>query len=110
MMRPWRKRYHELYLKLRSEFDSHVIQWIAEKEEIIVSAPLSFGFLKHELSGVRKFKSGKLRILYVLSEEKPDIWDVPPEEPEIMFLYVDLRRDETYIEALKLLRKHGIVQ
>lgn len=110
MMKPWRKRYHELYLKLRSEFDSHVIRWIAEKEEIIVSAPCSFGFLKHELSGIRKFKSGKLRILYVLSEEKPDIWGEPPKEPEIMFLYVDLRKDETYKEALKLLRKHGVVQ
>ncbi|RJQ26672.1 MAG: hypothetical protein C4589_09525 [Peptococcaceae bacterium] len=95
---------------MKSNFDPRVIQWITGKEEIIASVPFSFAFLGHELSGIRKFKSGKLRILYVLSEEKPDIWNTPPEKPEIMFLYVDLRKDETYKEALKFLRKHGIVQ
>jgi len=110
MMKSWQKSYHKLYLESKSNFDSQVIQWITGKEEIIISAPFSFGFLSHELSGIRKFKSGKLRILYILSIEKLDIWDVPPKEPEIMFLYVDLRKDETYKEALKLLRKHGIIQ
>lgn len=109
-MSSWRKSYHELYLQLKSKYDPRVIQWITTKEEIIASAPLSFGFLKHELTGIRRYKSGKLRIFYALSTEKVDLWSTAPKEPEILFLYVDLRKEETYKEALKLLRKHQIVK
>lgn len=109
MTKPWEKNYHRCYLSLRDRFDPRVIQWISEKEEIIISAPLSFPFLRHNLAGIRKYKAGKLRILYALSTEKADIWETVPDEPEVMFLYVDLRSDETYKEALKLLRKYGIV-
>ena len=108
-MTSWQKNYHSLYLKLKSNFDSHVIQWISEKEEIIASTPLSFPSLKHELTGIRRFKSGKLRILYVLSTERKDYWKVLPQNPEILYLYLDLRKEETYTEALKLLRRHKIL-
>lgn len=109
MMKSWRKSYHKLYTHLKFQFDPRVIQWISEKEEIIISSPFSFGFLGYELAGIRKYKGGKLRILYTLSTEKADIWETVPGEPEAMFIYVDLRSDETYKDALKLLRKHGVL-
>lgn len=104
----WQKRYQESYLQLKNEFDVHVAQWISEKEEIIASAPLANPLLKYDLPGIRRYKSGKLRILYALSAEKPDAWEQPPTSNEIIFLFVDLRKDETYKEALKLLRSQKI--
>ena len=105
----WKKKYHELYLQIKSELDSHVIEWVTNKEEIILASPLNYPSLKHKFSRVRRYKSGKLRILYVLSTEFPECWEENPQEPEILFLYVDLRKDETYSEALKMLRKHRIL-
>lgn len=105
----WQKRYHELYQHLKAEFDPHVIQWITDKEDIVVNSPYSFPMLRHGLAGIRRFKSSKLRLLYTLSTEKLDNWSTIPDNPEIMFLYLDLRDDETYKEALKLLQKHGVV-
>ena len=109
MTTSWLKKYHELYLACKSAFDPHVARWISEKEEIIAAAPLANPFLKHELSGIRKYKGGKLRILYTLSTERQDLWGGPLVEDEILYLYVDLRSDDTYKDALKLLRKHNLV-
>lgn len=109
-MTPWHKRYHPLYEKLKSGYDPRVVEWISEKEERIVAAPFSFPSLRHRLSKVRRFKSGKLRILYVLSTEREQFWESPPHAQEILFLYVDLRSEETYTEALKLLRKHRVLR
>lgn len=105
----WEKRYHSLYLELRTQHDPRVVQWISEKEEIVASSPFSHPLLKHDLQGIRRFKSGKLRIFYAISTEKADFWQAPPQNQEILFLYVDLRKDETYTEALKFLRKHRIL-
>ena len=107
-MTSWQKKYHELYLSCKTTFDPHVVRWITEKEAIIAAVPLANPFLKYELSGIRKYKGGKLRILYALSTEKQELWDCLPESCEILFLYVDLRSDDTYKDALKLLRKHTI--
>ena len=76
---------------------------------LIAAAPLANPFLKYELSGIRKYKGGKLRILYALSTERQELWGGPLQEEEILFLYVDLRSDDTYKEALKHLRKHNLV-
>lgn len=108
-MQAWQKNYHKLYLELKNEYDPHVIQWISGKEDVISSAPFAHGILGHQLSGIRRYKGGKLRILYVLSTEKPSLWDSSPPEQELLFLYVDLRCDDTYKEALSLLRKHQII-
>jgi len=95
-----------IYHELKDEFDPHVRQGIATKENIIVEAPYSSPMLKHELNGIRRFKSGKIRILYALSTEKPIFWESPPTPPEVIFLYVDMRKDETYKEAYKCLNKY----
>ncbi len=106
----WQKRYHDLYAQLKEEQDPYVIQLIVKKEEIILSAPFSNPLLKHDFPGIRRFKSGKIRILYALSTEAERFWNENPASPEIMFLYIDLRNDETYSDALKLLRKHNLVK
>ena len=78
---------------------------ISSKEEIIISSPFSFPLLKHIPYKVHRFKGGKIRILYALSPEAPIFWDSLPGLPEIIFLFVDLRSDETYNDALKILKK-----
>jgi mRNA-degrading endonuclease RelE of RelBE toxin-antitoxin system len=108
-MKSCQKRYFPVYLQLKEEFDPKVREWINNKEDLISSAPLANPSLKHTLHGIRRFKSGKLRILYALSSEKPEIWSDEPTELEIMFLYVDLRSEETYSEALRLLKKEGLL-
>lgn len=72
---------------------------------MIISSPFSFPLLKHISYKVRRFKGGKIRILYALSTEAPTFWDTPPKLPEIMFLFIDLRSEETYNDALKILKK-----
>ena len=110
MLTTWQKRYHDLYAQLKEEHDPYVIQLISKKEEIILAAPYSYALLKHDFPDIRRFKSGKVRILYALSTEAERFWPEKPATPEIIFLYVDLRNDETYTTALKLLRKHNLVQ
>ncbi|MBF0538598.1 MAG: hypothetical protein HQL03_10145 [Nitrospirae bacterium] len=77
-----------------------MIEAINNKEELILSHPTAHPLLRHKLKGIRRYKSGRIRIFYALSTEQPYIWESkpekPPEEPEIMFLYVDLRNDDTY--------------
>lgn len=109
MTQSWQKKYHSLYEEAKAEHDHHVIEWISKKEEYIALAPLSHPLLKHDFPDIRRYKSGKIRILYALSTEKPELWETPPASPEILFLFVDLRSDETYSQALKLLRKHQIL-
>lgn len=110
MTQSFQKKYHKLYQDAKAEHDPHVIEWISKKEDIVASAPFSFSMLKHDFPNIRRFKGGgKIRIFYALSTEKPELWETPPQSPEILFLYVDLRSDETYTEALKLLRKHQIL-
>jgi hypothetical protein len=101
----WGRNYHESYLQQKSQFDPRVFQLISTKEEIIISSPFSSPLLKHIPYKVHRFKGGKIRILYALSTEAPSFWDSPPESPEIMFLFADLRSDETYNDALKILKK-----
>lgn len=108
-MNSCKKRYSDVYLKLKNEFDPNVREWITNKEELITSAPLSNPPLKHQLHGIRRYKSGKLRILYALSTEKAELWADAPLELEVMFLYVDLKSEETYTDAFKLLKKRGLL-
>ncbi len=108
-MQYWKKRYHSLYLNAKSEFDPHIIEWIAGKEDIVCASPYSYPLLKHDFKAIRRFKSGKVRIFYVLSKEKGELWDVVPNAPEVLFVYVELRRDETYANVLKALRRNDIL-
>lgn len=109
-MTTWQKNYHPLYQEIKSQFDSHLIELISQKEAIIASSPLAHPHLKHKLNRVRRYKSGsKIRIIYVLSTERPELWESIPDNPEILFLYVELRSDETYDNALKYLRKHRLL-
>lgn len=108
-MKSCQKRYSHVYLQLKDEFDPKVREWINNKEDLIASAPLANPLLKHTLHGIRRYKSGKLRILYTLSTEKPDLWSDKPSELEVMFMYVDLRSEETYSEALNFLKKQGLL-
>jgi len=108
-MKYCQKRYSQIYLQLKEEFDPKVKEWINNKEDLIASAPLANPPLKHHLHGIRRYKSGKLRILYALSTEKSELWGDKPTELEIMFLHVDLRSEETYSEALRLLKKQGLL-
>jgi hypothetical protein len=110
-MNCWQKRYHQLYSQSKSQFDSHVIELITAKENFICDSPYTNPLLKYDFSGasIRRYKSGKIRILYALSVEAVNLWDGKPEAPEVIFLYVDLRRDETYSEALKALRRHDVL-
>ena len=104
-----RIKYHELYRKCFDDFDSHVRNKIFEKEQIILAEPFQPPFLKHDLQGIRRFKSGKIRISYALSKEKPELWgNEPPEELEIYFLFVGIREDKSYKIAYNLLKKEGI--
>lgn len=107
----WQTKYHPLYSQLKSQFDPHVIELITNKENLICRSPQSHSLLKYDFSGakIRRYKSGKLRILYALSTEANSLWDDQPQIPEIIFLYVDLRKDETYSDALKALRRHDIL-
>lgn len=110
-----KKNYHKLYLSKRDELDKNVINLVVKKEEIICSAPYNNPLLKYTLSGIRRYKSGKIRILYVLSDDKKwhKLWIEAcgnvPENLEILFLFVDLRSDDTYKGALKFLRRNNIL-
>lgn len=105
----WQKKYHPLYDQVKSQFDRNVIEYITKKEDYICAAPLSNSLLKYDFPGIRRYKSGKFRILYILSTESEKYWSQKPPQAEILFLYVDLRSDDTYKEALKALRKHDIL-
>ena len=109
MTQIWQKKFNLLYLQVKFEFDPHVIEWITKKEDYICASPLSHPFLKHDFPGIRRYKTGKLRILCALSTESARYWEKESEVPELMLLYVDLRSDDTYKEALKALRKHSIL-
>ena len=108
MITTWRKRFHDLYLKLKNEFDRRFIDSIEQKERIIQNVPLKFPYLKGTSIPIRKFKSGKIRILYALSTEAPELWEESPKQPEIMFIFVGLRTDKMYKDAFKLLKRSGI--
>lgn len=104
------KRYHDIYQQQKEKFDPRVIEWIDTKEEFVITSPYTNPILKHNFSKIRRYKSGKLRILYAISNERPDLF-IPPatNNIEMIFLYVGLRSDETYKEAYKLLRKEGLL-
>lgn len=101
-----KKNYSEDYKRLKSEFPIKLIESISSKEEIILSSPTTNPLLKHQSINVRRFKSGKIRILYALSTEYADLWQSEPPTPEIMFLYVGLRNNKTYDDAFKYLFSH----
>ncbi|MEO5360826.1 MAG: hypothetical protein H7843_10335 [Nitrospirota bacterium] len=101
-----KKNYSEHYKILKSEFPPKLIDLISAKEEIIVSSPTTNPLLKQQSKNIRRFKSGKLRILYALSVESADLWGCEPSDPEIMFLYVGLRNNNTYDDAYKYLSSH----
>ncbi|KWT84132.1 hypothetical protein ASN18_2060 [Candidatus Magnetominusculus xianensis] len=110
-MIPLKKNYSEHYKILKSEFPPKLIDLISAKEDIIVSSPIVSSpttnpLLKHQSKNIRRFKSGKLRILYALSVESADLWGCEPSDPEIMFLYVGLRNNNTYDDAYKYLSSH----
>ncbi len=113
MMNSCQKRYHSIYLQQKEKFDSKVIEWIDTKEEIIITTPNTNPFLKHEFSKIkiRRYKTGKLRILYAISTESPNLFTPPltDEIKEVIFLYVGLRGDNTYKEASKLLKKGNLL-
>ena len=108
----WKISYHEEYLKDKQEFDSHVIQLIEQKEIFIQTFPLSNPPLKYKPYSerfIRKYKSGKIRIFYILSTERPDLWKVIPQENEIRFLLIKIRGDDTYEDAKKMLKREEII-
>lgn len=110
MMDSCLKRYHDIYQQQKEKFDARVIEWIDTKEEIIIISPNTNPILKHKFSKIRRYKSGKLRILYAISTERPDLFTPPASNTiEVIFLYVGLRSDETYKEAYILLRKEGLL-
>lgn len=104
-MTSWKKSYSEFYLKLKEPFSPRLTALINTKEDIIVASPLSNPLMKHELYGIRRFKAGKLRILYALSTERVDLWENKISTTEIRFLYVGLRDNDTYNEAFRNIRK-----
>lgn len=107
------KRYLQVYLSAREELDRKTQELIIQKEILIEQSPTSHEFLKKPLEKIRKFKAGKIRIYYALSTERPDLWEriygSPPQEPEILFLYVALRDDKTYSELYKVLIRQGLL-
>jgi|GEM_PF-2783458 len=105
MTTTWQKRYHDSYLELKNEFDPRLIDRIEQKEQIIQNAPFKFRPLKGMPIPIRKYKAGKIRILYALSTEAPELWEESPKQPEIMFIFVGLRTDKMYKDAIKLLNK-----
>jgi len=105
MTTTWQKRYHDSYLESKNEIDPRLIDRIEQKEQIIQNVPLKFPYLKGTSIRIRKFKSGKIRILYALSTEAPELWEETPKQPEIMFIFVGLRSDKMYEDAFKLLNK-----
>ncbi|MCS6876399.1 MAG: hypothetical protein NZM36_06025 [Aquificaceae bacterium] len=58
--------------------------------------------MKSPFLGARRYKGSKLRIYYALPNEKPQAWQVlygqAPQTNELLFLYVDMRSDDTYTE------------
>ena len=105
------KRYSPLYLQLKNSFDSHLQTYISQKEELILASPFSCDFLTKPFSPykIRRFKSGKVRILYVIYKESPGFWqDLNMQaqcDNEILFLFVGLRNSKTYELAYKLLKR-----
>lgn len=103
----WKKRYSESYQKLKAAFPSRFVELINAKEEIIVSSPTTNPFLKHKFINIRRYKAGKIRIIYCLSTERIDMWENEPAEPEVMFIYVRLKSNNTYDDAYKYLNQAG---
>ena len=91
-------------IKMAFSLSNEILTFLRASPNII-SSPFSFPLLKHIPYKVHRFKGGKIRILYALSPEAPIFWDSLPGLPEIIFLFVDLRSDETYNDALKILKK-----
>lgn len=104
----WKKIYHPFYQELRDSNDPYIIEWIILKENIIAENPKVYGMLGHKLQGIRKYKTGKLRILFVLLNEHP-ISKEFLRNGEILFLYAGLRKKDTYIEAERYLEKRRII-
>ena len=107
-MQSWRRIYHPAYLKLRSDYDSRTRAWIEVKEDLVCANPLAWPPLKGT-GFIRRYKGGKLRILYALSTERPDLWEDPPEGSELAFLHFDMRDERTYKEALTFLRRNRLI-
>ncbi len=105
----WKKTYHDSYRECLKKHDFRVSQYITSKEDIVASHPVAYSYLGNKLRNIRKFKSGKLRILYALSTELPSLWEHSPQENEILFLYIGFRDERTYMIAEKLLKKHNVI-
>jgi len=91
-----------------SKIDPNTQEHIRRKEDIICQSPKSNGFLKKNLQGIRRYKN-KLRILYVLTGEYDSPLIDMKEHPAVYFLFADVRRDDTYKDAYKYLKRNGIV-
>lgn len=110
-MNQWLQRYSKTYLQARECFDRYVQRLISQKEVQILENPYAHPLLKSPFLGVRRYKGGKLRIYYTLSTENPSAWHVlygqTPQTNELIFLYVDMRSDDTYTELYKELKRAG---
>lgn len=103
-------RYHSLYQECLKDLDPYLKDRITEKEFIIKTDPVRWPPLKGIGSIIRRFRSGKIRILYAISSETPDLWgEETPAVREIYFLYVGLRGDKFYDVATKILQKENII-
>ncbi len=109
MTMTYSKIYHQSYSDSLSNLDPGVAQHIRSKEDIPAADPFSCPLNKGNLNRYRKFKSRRIRILFCLDQEHPDLWEVPPENREIMFCWAGLRNNNTYTKAYKCLSKFGLI-
>lgn len=112
-MSQWLPRYSKTYLQARECLDKYVQRLISQKEELILKNPHAYPLLKSPFLGVRRYKGGKLMIYYTLSTENPTAWQVlygqAPQTDEVLFLYVDMRSDDTYTELYRELKRDGLI-
>jgi len=105
MTKPYLKNYTPNYQKRKNKLDEYIAQGLSAIEDKILLSPLDYGFLQY-YKMVRKYKSGKRRIFYTISDENLDYWieyvdGGIPKEPEIMFLDFDFRSEKTYKDLSK---------
>lgn len=108
MTSPYLLNYHPCYLRLLDDLDKAVRLYVQSKERLVSASPLSNSFLRHELTSFRYYRN-KIRIVYTLHSEHPELWSVPPPQDEIMLLYVGLRNNDTYGDAYKILASEGLI-
>lgn len=104
----FQKKYLDSYNDSFSRIDPKTQEHVRNKEDIICQSPYSNSLLKHGLQGIRRYKN-KLRILYAITGELDCPLIDKIDHPAVYFLFVDVRRDDTYKDAYKLLQSTGVL-